>query len=129
MTDESQADGSKVPRLSVTPGTSALPSELWQAVLDGWEEPKRHEALLLHCQTSAQLAAAASNYRALLDDPARKALAETQLKRIATAAMAQMEVSRATERRPQRAALGWQLFWLVALAVGAVLLLRQLSGS
>lgn len=129
MTDETQVSDTVPPRQSVAPGTSALPSELWQAVLEAWEDPKHHEALLLQCRTSAQLAAAAGNYRALLDDPARKALAETQLKRIAAAAMAQMEVSRATETRPPRSRLGWQLLLLVAFAIGTVLVLRQLSGS
>lgn len=127
MTDDTEADGTRLARSSVAPGTSALPSELWQAVLDGWDEPKRHEALLLHCQTSAQLAAAASNYRALLNDPARKELAETQLKRIAAAAMAQMDVSRAPEMRPPRRRMVWQLLLLVAFAIGAVLLLQQLT--
>lgn len=127
MTEDTEADGTRLPRSSVAPGTSALPPELWQAVLDGWDEPTRHEALLVHCQTSAQLAAAASNYRALLDDPARKVLAESQLKRIAAAAMAQMEVSRATETRPPRGRVVWQLLLLVAFAIGAVLLLQQLN--
>jgi hypothetical protein len=127
MTDETLADGARSPRSSVAPGTSALPAELWQAVLEGWDEPKRHDALLRHCQTSAQLAAAASNYRALLNDPERSGLAETQLKRIAATAMAQMEVSRATEIKTPRRRLFWLLFWVFSFVAATVWVLRQIS--
>jgi hypothetical protein len=129
MTEQLDADATRPPRSSVAPGTSALPAELWQAVLDGWEDPKRHDTLLLHCQTSAELAAAASSYRSMMEDPARQAVAETQLKRIVAAAMAQMQVSRATESHPPRSKLGWQLFVLLALAIGTVLLLRHIALS
>ena len=109
---------------------SAPPSgpdeQLWQAVLRDWENPKLHEVLLGNCGSPAQLAALAGKYRAQLTDATRKELAELQLKRIAAAAMACMDVV-ATPRPPEPSGgLAWKLILIALFVLGSLLLLRFL---
>lgn len=110
-----------------TPPTPAAPNEqLWLAALHDWDNPKVHEVLLMHAQSPAQLAALAGKYRQLLEDDVRKGTAEAQLKKIAAAAMARMDVQAVAPRSSNRG----RTFWLVCLAflftLGTVALLRFL---
>lgn len=96
--------------------------QLWLAAWSDWENPKLHEVLLGHCQTPAQLAALAGRYRAQLDDAARKAVAEAQLKRIAAAAMARMDVPSIPRKPEPSAGLGWKLALIGFFVLGTLAL-------
>jgi hypothetical protein len=101
--------------------------QLWHAAWSDWDNSKLHEVLLSHCQTPAQLAALAGRYRAQLDDAARKDIAEAQLKRIAAAAMARMDVTTAA-RKPEPASGGvpWKIVLAFLFVVATVVVLRFL---
>lgn len=101
--------------------------QLWQAAWSDWGNEKLHEVLLSHCQTPSQLAALAGRYRAQLDDGARKAVAEAQLKRIAAAAMARMDVTASVRKpEPERGGGPWKLVLAFLFVLATVTLLRFL---
>jgi hypothetical protein len=100
--------------------------QLWHAAVSEWENPKLHELLLGHCHSPAQLAALAGKYRTLLDDAARKAVAEAQLKRIAEAAMARMDVLPTPRRIEPAGGLGWKVALICLFVLGSVVLFRFL---
>ena len=108
------------------PPASGPDEQLWQATLDDWENPKLHEVLLTQAHSAPQLASLAGRYRRLLDYAARKALAEAQLKKIAAAAMARMDVQAATPRAPARIRSTVLMALALVFVLGTLLLLRLL---
>lgn len=100
--------------------------QLWQAALNDWDNPKLHEVLLSHCHSPAQLAALAGRYRSQLNDAARKAEAETQLKRIAAAAMARMDVPTVPRKPEPSGGLAWKVVLICVFVLGSVVLFRFL---
>lgn len=100
--------------------------QLWLAAFNEWDNQKLHDALLSHCQNPAQLAALAGRYRANLEDAARKAVAEAQLKRIAAAAMARMDVTVGVSRPDPRSGIPWKIVLVFLFVLGTVVLLRFL---
>lgn len=100
--------------------------QLWLAAFNEWDNQKLHDVLLSHCQNPAQLAALAGKYRAHLDDAARKTIAEAQLKRIAAAAMARMDVTVSSGRAEPRSPIPWKIVLVFVFVLGTVVLLRFL---
>lgn len=109
------------------PGPASGPDEqLWQAALHDWDNAKLHDVLLSHCHNPAQLAALAGRYRAQLDDAARKLVAEAQLKRIAAAAMARMDVPNSPRPSEPSPGVAWKVVLICVFILGTVALLRFL---
>jgi hypothetical protein len=52
---------------------------LWERVLGAWDDEKFHAALLDHALRAQELPELAGRYRALVDDPARGAVARKKL--------------------------------------------------
>lgn len=100
--------------------------QLWQAAWADWENPKVHEVLLSHCHSPAQLAALAGRYREQLGDAARKQVAETQLRRIASAAMARMDVPVRPRTPEPTGGRAWKLILICLFVAGSILLFRFL---
>lgn len=75
------------------PDSSAI-AQLWPHVLENWENPAAHEALLQQCTTAGQLAEVAKLYRSQGGNPERTATADQQLKRITALALSQLDVQR-----------------------------------
>jgi hypothetical protein len=114
-------------RSSPNLSTPAAPHEqLWQAALQDWDNPKVHDVLLMQAQSPAQLAALAGKYRQLLEDDQRKIIAEAQLKKIAAAAMARMDVQSAAPRSTNRGRTVWLVCLAFLFTLGTVALLRFL---
>jgi hypothetical protein len=67
---------------------------LWKSVLDRWEDERAHGAFLEYCQTTDQLAEAASRYRGMKGDRDRSAVAEKRLAGIAIVALAKLHATR-----------------------------------
>ncbi len=110
-----------------TPTPNSGPNEpLWHAVLGDWDNPKLHDVLLAQSVSAAQLAALAGRYRQLLDEPTRRAVAEEQLKKIAAAAMARMDVQVASPRPEARGRTPIMLMLAFLFVLGTVALLRFL---
>lgn len=106
-------------------GTSCGERAAWQRVVATWDDPAAHAAYLGECHDAADLARAAGNYRAYLDDSDRKAVAEAQLKRIASAAMARLEVTRAVQRVAPSRPYG-KILLIATFLLGTLLLLSLL---
>ncbi len=89
---------------------------LWKRVLDAWEEEAPHLAFLEYCRATDRLVEAAVRYRGMTGDRDRAERAEKKLKSVAFLAMSQLEINRATERRPPRRYLSYGLltFFMVA---------------
>lgn len=66
--------------------TDAVLEALWMRVLEAWDDEKTHAALIDHAIRERQLPEVAGRYRALVDDPARGALAKKKLDAIVVAA-------------------------------------------
>jgi hypothetical protein len=99
---------------------------LWHAVLADWDNPKVHELLLSQSVNAAQLAALAGRYRLLLDEPTRRVVAEVQLKKIAAAAMARMDVQVSSPRPEARGRAPFLVLLVFLFVLGTVALLRFL---
>lgn len=101
-------------------------AQLWQCVEADWHDAQVHRTYLANCTSAADLARAAGNYRAYLADPERKAVAESQLKLIAAAAMAQLEVTRAVRQTSLASRPYGKLLLIVLFLVGSAMLFRLL---
>jgi hypothetical protein len=108
------------------PPTSGPDEQLWQATLDDWDNPKLHDLLLTQAESAPQLASLAGRYRRLLDDATRKPVAEAQLKKIAAAAMARMDVQAAAPRAPVSTRNTMLMTLALLFLLGTLLLLRFL---
>jgi hypothetical protein len=68
-----------------TPHDAVLDA-LWDRALGAWDDEKIHSALLDHALRSSALPEIAGRYRALLEDPARGAIAKKRIDAIVVAA-------------------------------------------
>jgi hypothetical protein len=59
---------------------------LWRRVLEAWDDPGPHAALLDHAMRTQSLPEIAGRYRALANDPTKGGLARIKLDRIVMAA-------------------------------------------
>ena len=92
---------------------------LWKRVIDAWDEDATHAAFLEHCRQSGQLVEAAVRYRGMAFDHARAAVAKKKLNAVLLLAMAELDVSRRTERRPASHAASYALIaFFVAATIG-----------
>jgi hypothetical protein len=89
---------------------------LWKRVVDAWDDNAAHAAFLEHCRQSDRLVEAAVRYRGMVGDHARSAVAKKKLDAVALIAMAQLDVSRARERRPASHAGSYALIALFLVA-------------
>ena len=75
-----------------------LVDTLWKQVLDGWDDDKRHAALLEYALRSEKLPDVAGRYRALKEDPAKGKRAQKQLDAIVLSATQMMLAMKTPER-------------------------------
>jgi hypothetical protein len=76
------------------PGDPVLEA-LWRRTLEAWPDVRGHAALLDHAVRTGSLPELAGRYRALIDDPARGALARERLDAIVAAALTMLEATKA----------------------------------
>ncbi len=97
---------------------------LWKQVLEGWDEEKRHTALISYCRENDVLGEAARRYRAVAEDSSagayrsseqQRADAKKHLNAIIALAMATFEAQH-PKTDPKAASK-----WIRALAVGVFL--------
>jgi len=91
---------------------------LWKHVLAHWDDAAAHRAFLEHCREHGRLVEAAVRYRGMKGDHARGPKAEQQLMAIAALALAQLQSSRAPDRRKYGRFIG---YLLVAFFLSATL--------
>lgn len=72
---------------------------LWATVTEHWDQAKAHDAFLQRAHDSGQLGQAAAKYRLMLEDPARRELAQKRLNAVAILAMQTLDAHRSTPVR------------------------------
>jgi hypothetical protein len=97
--------------------TDVVLEALWKRVVEAWDDDKAHAALLEHAIHAEALPEIAGRYRALLDDPEKRAAAKKRLDGIVLAAT-QMLLSMKT---PPPGRTPWPIT-LSALGVSLLLL-------
>lgn len=99
----------------------ALFEALWKRCLEAWDDDKPHQAILQHALKSEKLPDLAGRYRALKDDPEKKARAEKKLDGIVAAAMQMMMMT----KTPAVTKTPWQ--WTASVAVVCVVVIAWLA--
>lgn len=75
---------------------------LWKRVLEGWDDPKTHGALLEYAVQRQLLPEAAGRYRALKDDPERAEVAKKRLDGIVVATTSLLMASATPRTEPKK---------------------------
>ena len=70
----------------------------WDAVLARWDDPRAHTAYLELCRITNVLPRAATRYRSVLADEAKREEAEKRLEAITTLVVTMLEAQRTTEK-------------------------------
>jgi hypothetical protein len=94
---------------------------LWKRVLEHWDDDGAHAAFLEYCRERERLVEAAVRYRGMAGDHARSAIAKKKLDAVLLVAMAELEVSRRTDRRPVGHAASYVLIAFFILATVGLL--------
>lgn len=93
----------------------------WDELLAAWDDADRHKRFLVLAESTGRLAEAGRRYRAMKDDPARRAEAERRIDEILARAMARMATVERTDPAPARSRVEW-----IALGVSATLIAAAL---
>jgi hypothetical protein len=91
---------------------------LWEKVVEGWDDEKRHAAILEHALREKMLPDLAGRYKALQDDPDKGEMARKRIDAILAAAT-QMLFSMKTPRPTKTPS--W-LFWSALLTCAVMLM-------
>jgi hypothetical protein len=98
---------------------------LWKKVLDHWDDDAAHGKFLEYCQTSEQLAEAASHYAGMRGDRERGAAAQKKLEAVSLLATSSLLASK-SDRLPRLPKWFTVAVLLLFSALGGYVLLRAL---
>ena len=99
-------------------GVNEAVSAAWERVLEGWDEPARHEALLALVVQHSEFAWAAGRYKEKGDDPIAVERLD-RLRKAATATMMATATKKAEEERsPYTKTMVWLVVMLIMLIIG-----------
>ena len=98
---------------------------LWKKVLDHWDDDAAHGKFLEYCQTSEQLAEAASRYAGMRGDRERSAAAQKKLEAVSLLATSSLLASKG-DRLPHLPKWFTVAVLLLFSAFGGYVLLRAL---